>query len=175
MTRGTFAEFLVQCALHSGGFDALSQVTTGIEAYDFDGPDIFDGKGRRSSRIEVQSTTSLQLNSPETVEALPDAELKFSIKKARDWSSEDPTPHRNNDLYVFCHFTALSKDDNMLDMKFWDFYVLTTFRIEEDKSLSRQKNISVWRLKKLGIPKQSFDTLYEEVMRVVEEISERNA
>ena len=67
MTRGSFAEFLVQCALTEGGFNALGDdaVKTGVEAYDIDGPKIMTPQGKRPSRIEVKSAASIQVDTPD--------------------------------------------------------------------------------------------------------------
>ncbi len=166
MNRGGFAEFIVQSAMSYHGFDALSQEMTGIEAYDVIGPDIITPAGTRQSRIEVKSAASVQIDTPDDKEtiSLPDTQLKFSIRKAIDWSAGDEIPRRNNDLYVFCHYTAQHKNDNMLDLHFWDFYVITTAKIEADPSLSKQNTISVYRLKKLGVPRIGFSELYDAII-----------
>ena len=173
MTRGTFAEFLVKCALMYGGYDTFMQEKTGIEAWDIDGPPLTAADGRRKSRIEVKSTASIQMNTPDAKEPirLKDTQLQFSIKRAIDFENVEAGANHNNDLYVFAHYTAEYKACNMLDLRFWEFYVYPTFKIDEDKQLSKQKSISVYRLKKLGVPEQSFDTLYAEIMRTIEEIS----
>ncbi len=87
MTRGSFAEFLVRCAMNENGFDALSQVKTGVEPWDIDGPDIITKNGKRASRIEVKSTASIQYDTPDEKEPieLKDTQLTFSIKPAIDF------------------------------------------------------------------------------------------
>ena len=165
VNRGSFAEFLVQCALTDGGFDALHQDKTGMEAWDIDGPEITvrDPEGNpsvRRSRIEVKSCASLQHSSPDTVEPKHDDQLSFGIRKAVDFDSDDNTPRRNNDLYVFCHFTALSKSDNILDLGFWDFYVCPTYLIDNDSFLADRKSVSLWRLKKMGLRRCSYESLF---------------
>ncbi len=52
----------------------------------------------------------------------------------------------------------------MLDLKHWDFYVLSTARIEADPSLSKQKTISLYRLNKLGVPRCGFGELYDAII-----------
>lgn len=173
MTRGTFAEFLVKCALMYEGYDTFMQEKTGIEAWDIDGPPLTAADGRRKSRIEVKSAASIQMNTPDEKEPLrlKDTQLQFSIKRALDWTNVEAGINHNNDLYVFAHYTAEYKACNMLDLRFWEFYVYPTFKIDEDSKLSKQKSISVYRLKKLGVQAQTFDTLYTEIMRTIEEIS----
>lgn len=173
MNRGSFAEFLVRCALMENGYDALSQYKTGVEAWDIDGPSIIGKDGNRRCRIEVKSTASVQYNTPDSKEPirLDDTKLTFSIRPAIDWNHEERGKNRNNDLYIFAHYTAEYKASNMLDLRFWDFYVLPTFIIEEDKSLSAQKTISVYRLKKLGLSPACFPDLYAEIMSSIDAIS----
>jgi len=162
MTRGSFAEFLVICALEEHGFHALEQIKSGVEAWDIDGPDIKTPSGVRMSRIEVKSAASVQIDTPDEKEpiSLPATQLKFSIRKAIDWKHEELGKRRNNDIYVFCHYKATRKADNMLDVGLWDFYVLPTWRIESDPSLSQQSSISVYRLNKIGVMPVGFESLY---------------
>ena len=86
-------------------------------------------------------------------------------------------PLRNNDLYVFAHYKATRKSDNMLDLSFWDFYVYPTFKINEniDTSLSDQKTISLRRLQMIGVPCVSFSELYNQILKVLDEISQHGA
>lgn len=171
VTRGSFAEFVVQCALTDGGFDALHQEKTGMEAWDIDGPEIY-APDLRPSRIEVKSCASLQYNSSYVVERKQDSQLSFSIRKATDFSGSDDKKRRNNDLYVFCHYTALSKSDNILDLKFWDFYVCPTYRIDNDDFLKDRNSVSLWRLKHMGLQKCSFSSLYGCITDVLTEIED---
>ena len=166
MNRGGFAEFIVQSALTYRGANALSQEKNGTEPWDIDGPMIITPDGKRCSRIEVKSAASVQIDTPDEKEpiSLPDTQITFSIRKAIDWSAGDEIPRHNNELYVFCHYTATRKNDNMLDLSFWDFYVMSTARIEADPSLSQQKTISLYRLKKLGIPRVGFSDLYDTIL-----------
>lgn len=181
MTRGSFAEFLVQCALTEGGFNALGDdaVKTGVEAYDIDGPEIMTPQGKRPSRIEVKSAASIQVDTPDEKEplSLPASRLVFSIRPAIDWSSGSEEKKRNNDLYVFAHYKATRKSDNMLDLSFWDFYVYPTFKINEniDTSLSDQKTVSLRRLQMIGVPCVSFSDLYNQILKVLDEISQHGA
>lgn len=173
MTRGSFAEFIVQCALDQGGFDAFSEIMTGVEPYDITGPIIPSLK--RKARIEVKSASSVQIDTPDEKEpiSLKDSQLTFSIRRAIDWQAGDEIARHNNDLYVFCHYTAKHKRDYMLDLKYWDFYVLPTFRIEQDPSLSKQNTISVYRLKKIGLQPCGFEELYDQIMKALAEIPDK--
>lgn len=148
----------------------------GVEAWDIDGPEIYTPDGLRMSRIEVKSAASVQIDTPDEKEPIscPPSRLVFSIRKAINWKGKDEIPRHNNDLYVFCHYTAQRKSDDMLDLKWWDFYVYPTFKIDEDTDtkLSDQKTISLRRLQMIGISKVSFAELYDEIMRCLDEISE---
>lgn len=174
MTRGSFAEFLVICAMEEHGFHALEQIKNGVEPWDIDGPNIKTPDGVRASRIEVKSTASVQVDTPDEKEpiSLPDTRLTFSIRKATDWKHEELGKRRNNDIYVFCHYKAARKSDNMLDVGLWDFYLLPTWRIESDPALEKQNTISVYRLKKMGVKPVSFEALYVAIsdgLKTVEE------
>lgn len=177
MTRGSFAEFLVRCALDENGIPALSDeaLQTGVDPYDIDGPMIDTPNGRRPARIEVKSTASVQIDTPDEKEpiSLPPNQLRFSIKKAINWKHPDASPQHNNDLYVFAHYKATRKTDNMLDLSFWEFYVYPTFKIDEDTdtNLSKQNTISVRRLQKIGVPSVSFRGLFPQIQKVLGEIS----
>ena len=173
MTRGSFAEFVVKCCMQESGFNALSQLKNGTELWDIDGPDITMPEGVRPSRIEVKCTASIQLDTPPEQEpiSLPDSKLRFGTKRASNPNSKDPTPHHNNDLYVFCHYKGKTKDDDMFDLSLWDFYVMPTYMIREDSSLCEATGVSLYKVKKLGISVHSFQTLYAEIIRVLQDVS----
>ena len=128
MNRGTFAEYIVRCALIEGGFIPPDEST------------------------------------------LPDSKLVFSIKPAIDWDTNEKGRH--NDLYVFCHYKATSKAQNILDMGLWDFYVYPTFKIDSDLKLKEKNSISLYRIKKLGVMQVSFDALNDEIVRQISIVSE---
>lgn len=71
VTRGGFAEYLVLCALSKVMPDALTQVKNGMEEFDIDGPILELPGGKRRSRIEVKSTASVQLDTPDEKEPKP--------------------------------------------------------------------------------------------------------
>lgn len=52
MQRGTFAEFIVRCALEDGNIPTRSETGTGTEPYDLEGPITNTGK---AARVEVKS------------------------------------------------------------------------------------------------------------------------
>ncbi len=177
MTRGGFAEFIVQCAMHMGGFDAFKEVKNGMELYDLDGPII--PSQNRTSKIEVKSAAAVQIDTREDADLsnYSHSKLNFSIKShyKEDGKHKIRLP-RESDLYVFAHYKAAKKSDNMLDMKNWDFYVYPTYKIEENTqtNISEQKTISLTRIEEIKIPKQSFDSLYAEILNVIKDISDHS-
>lgn len=176
MTRGSFAEFLVQCAMNEGGYNAFRDdfIKTGVEPFDINGPEIITPHGKRASRIEVKSAASIQHNTPDKKEplTLPASRLVFSIRPAIDWKSGSEKPQRNNDLYVFAHYKAKRKTDDILDLSFWEFYVYPTYKIDGDASgLAKQNSISIYRLQTLKVPCVSFNELYKEIKKVTDDIT----
>lgn len=172
--RGGFAEFIVQCALDMGGFKCIDDMMSGMEAWDLNGPELTINGVKRPCRIEVKSCASVQLNTPDENEpiSLPPTRLTFSIERKIDWASGSEEKHHNNDLYVFCHYKAVRKSDNILDLDLWDFYVFPTYRIREDKSLANQKTISVWRLGYLGVQPVAFDGSFASIMQTIKAVEE---
>ena len=177
MTRGSFAEFLVSSAMEEHGFHAQGQVMNGTEPWDIDGPEIQTPDGKRMSRIEVKSTASVQIDTPDEKEpiSLPDSQLTFSIRRAIDWNRPKLGPQRHSDVYVFCHYKATRKSDNMLDVGLWDFYVLPTWRIVSDPSLEKQSTISVYRLKRIGVKPVGFENLYDAIVAGLRSVEEQPA
>ena len=171
MNRGTFAEYIVRCALAEGGFVPTDEANGSIRVWDITGPEIPSTAAQ--ARIEVKSAASIQSDTPDEKEplSLPDAKIVFSIKPAIDWSKEKEGARRNNDLYVFCHYKAERKQQNILDMGLWDFYVYPTFKIENDPKLKGKNSISLYRIKKLGVRPVSFDMVYDEIMNQINLIS----
>lgn len=187
MTRGAFAEFVVRSALEYGGFPPDREMQTGVEPYDLNGPKVFAKRMTKDGwkmgwfehcRIEIKSTASVQHNTPDEKEpiSLAPSRITFGIGKRIDWELPDELQdkRRNSDLYVFCHYTAERKTDNILDLSYWDFYVYPTYKIDNDidTKLSDQKTISLRRLQMIGVKKCSFAELYDEVLKTVDEISE---
>ena len=59
----------------------------------------------------------------------------------------------------------------MLNLDFWDFYVLPTYRIDNDPSLSSQKTISLGRLKRMRLEKIGFNELANGIYTCIDDIS----
>lgn len=171
MNRGTFAEFIVRCALHNGGFNALSEFNGTIDAFDITGPII--PSLNRSSRIEVKSASFVQSGTQPEQEpvSLPDSRLRFDIRKKTNPKDDPRIEKRNNDLYVFCIYGANYVTDNILDLKYWRFLVLPTFKIDGNSKYECKNSISAFRLKKLGAVSCDFTGLYETILKALSEIS----
>lgn len=144
--RGVMAEFIVASSF-SVALSQISQMRTDWLPYDLTSP-----TGRR---IEVKSAAYIQSWTPENVYS----QIKFDIGKKLAWdgTSYASIPDRNCDLYVFCVFTALTKDIPVLNLDYWDFYVLPTSVLNE--RVPEQKSIVLSSLLKLEPVKTDFEGL----------------
>lgn len=140
--RGVMAEFLVYSSI--GFTPPTSQMRTNWLPYDVTSP-----SGRR---IEVKSAAYIQSWTPEDVYS----KINFDIGKKLAWDGATYASEakRNCDLYVFCVFTALTRDVSMLNLDYWDFYVLPTSVLNE--KVPDQKRIALSSMLKLGPIKTDF-------------------
>lgn len=142
--RGVMAEFLVYSSLRST--PPPTQMRENWVPYDVTSP-----SGRR---IEVKSAAYIQAWTPENIFA----QIRFDIGKKLAWDNETASysseAKRNCDLYVFCLFTAMTKDISLLDLDYWDFYVLPTSVLNE--KVPDQKGIALSSLLKLGPVKTDY-------------------
>ena len=167
MQRGTFAEFIVHCALLEGGIDTAEERNTTTQPYDLDGP-IVPATGKKS-RLEVKCAAFVQLWDIKH----PDR-ANFTIRPAvmpdEDGDFKDDAPRqRNNDIYVFCVYTATTKTANILDLSWWEFYVVPTYKIDTDPHLKTQKTISLTSVRELTTP-VSFSSLCNTIKSSCDEI-----
>ena len=174
VNRGSVAEFIVKSAMESNGFPRDEEISTGVEPYDLIGPMIESLD--RNAHIEIKCTALIQPTS-NAEDIIDRRTAKFGISPASlpgkpGFDNEPIVKQRNNDLYVFCLFAGTPENYNVLDVSLWEFYVLPTYEINESKILNPQKTISIARLDELGIPKQSFETLYEEILNAIKHISD---
>lgn len=128
--RAVFAEYVVKMALELGGCRVNRGVRSAFEPYDLLGPNI----GSKPSKLEVKSAATVQVWSPRG------NRISFSIAPARipeergDYRDDAPI-QRNSGIYVFCIYDPRSKngtlysDANVLNMKFWRFYICPTFQL----------------------------------------------
>ena len=79
--------------------------------------------------LPVKSSAYLQAWTPEDVFS----QISFDIAKKFAWDGATyaSMAMRNSDLYVFCVFTARTRDVSILDLDYWDFYVLPTSVLNE--------------------------------------------
>lgn len=144
--RGVLAEFLVQKSL-GVATPPVSQMRIDWMPFDLSSP-----SGRR---IEVKSAAYLQSWTTDFY-----SKILFDIAPKHSWQPEQgysADAIRPSDLYVFCVYTALSKDQSILDLDLWDFYVLPTSIL--DAELPKQKKISLGSLSKLKPTKCDFFSL----------------
>jgi hypothetical protein len=135
--RGMFAEFLVGAAL-----DAVENVRpTGREGFDVHYGD---------QKIEVKASAYIE---SQHQDAPPD--IRFGIGESEGGDPE-PDTHgaertRAADCYVFCLFSDRDQNAaNVLDMNRWEFYVLSTQRINEE--LGSQKSVGLSRIQEMTGP-----------------------
>jgi len=149
--RGVMAEFLVSSSFNKGNTPPDTQMRTNWLPYDVTSP-----TGRR---IEVKSAAYIQSWTPEDVFS----KIVFDIGKKVAWDGTTyaSEPKRNCDLYVFCVFTALTRDISVLNLDYWDFYVLPTSVLNE--KVSEQKSIVLSSLLKLEPIKTDFAELAETI------------
>lgn len=143
--RGVLAEFLVFTAM--GYTPPRTQMRIDWSPFDLTSP-----TGRR---IEVKSAAFLQ-----SWEQDYHSKILFDIAPKHAWSPTDgyaPEAKRTSDLYVFCLYTALSKEQSVLNLDLWEFYVLPTSVLDREKPA--QKTISLPSLLKLGPVKTDFSNL----------------
>lgn len=113
--------------------------------------DLTSPSGRR---IEVKSAAYLQ-----SWDGDP-SKIIFSIAPRRAWYPDagyEPYAARHSDLYVFCVYTAQNRDQSILDLDLWDFYVLPTAVLNRERPT--QKTISLGSLDSLNPIVTNFSNL----------------
>lgn len=114
----------------------------------------FDITSPSGRRIEVKSAAYIQAWTPENVFA----QIRFDIGKKLAWNNDTAAfsskAERNCDLYVFCLFTAKTRDVSLLNLDYWDFYVLPTSVLNE--KMTDQKSIALSSLLKLDPVKTDY-------------------
>lgn len=147
--RGVMAEFLVYSSLKSEYPFHRTQMRENWLPFDVTSP-----SGRK---IEVKSAAYIQAWTPENIFA----QIRFDIGKKLAWDNATATSatvaKRNCDLYVFCLFTAKTKDVSLLNLDYWDFYVLPTSVLDE--KVPDQKGITLSSLLKLEPIKTDYAVL----------------
>ena len=157
-TRALLAEYYVRCAL--GCDHELAQDREYVDILLEDG-----------GTIEVKTSAYLQ---PVRGGELKRTSPRFDIKeKTWAWSNElsdwkqSEAPKRWADCYVFC----LENADNPaaydpLNLSQWEFFVLSTSRIDE--TFGRQKTVAIGRLRQEGFRSVAFSDLASEISKIMQ-------
>ena len=155
VNRGAFAEFIVLEAMNnqSGITPPRTNFRVSMDAYDLLSPD--------GIRVEVKSSAYIQ-----AWESEHPARISFRIAPAKSLDSSgnysaDSQYCRHSDVYVFCVWTAMSREQNILDLSLWDFYVIATTRL--DQKVPNQKTITFQSLLSLQPRKVDYFGLYEAI------------
>jgi len=146
--RGTLAEFIVATAMEID----LSCVREEWDAYDFE--------TNEGIKIEVKTSAFLQ-----TWLQKEYSKIKFSIKPAFSWNAEtnetSEIKSRPSNVYVFCLLKHKDKKTvNPLILDQWDFYVISTKKINE--IFGNQSSIQLNSLQKI-IKSISYNELKEKI------------
>ena len=135
--RGPLAEFIVARALNTN-----EKVRNDWEAYDL--------KTKTGIRVEVKSSAYLQSWNQQNKSPRP----TFNIRKVKEWSPYtnrySKESGRHSDVYVFCllSFQGDKRDLNPLDLKQWEFYVVSTAQLNQE--LGDRKTITLARVQNLS-------------------------
>lgn len=142
--RGVLGEFLVYSSLFC---PCGSQSRVDWTPYD-----VLSSTGRR---IEVKTAAYLQ-----SWEADYYSRILFDIAPKRSWNPSDgysAEASRHSDLYVFCLYTATSREQSILDLDLWEFYLLPTAVLDREKPT--QKSIGLQSLLLLSPVKTGYSGL----------------
>lgn len=140
--RGVMAEFLVYSSL-KGAIPPRAQMRVNWLPFDVTSP-----SGRR---IEVKSAAYLQSWTTD----FP-SQIQYDIAPKLAWNGHSYASEakRNCDIFVFCLYTALTCDKSILDLDYWEFYVLPTSVL--GTNIPTQKKISLSSLLKLEPAKTDY-------------------
>ena len=157
--RGTFAEYLVACAL-----GVQNQVRITWNRYDLISPE--------GITIEVKASGYIQM-----WEQTNRSSLSFGIQPTIGWDSKtnryDTERIRQSQIYVFCvHKHSDQETVNPLEINQWDFYLLPT-RILNEK-VGPQKRITLSALIKIGAEICAYENLHARIVALGKPDSSRN-
>ena len=155
VNRGAFAEFVVREAMNTQcrNTPPRTDFRVSMDAYDLLSPD--------GIRVEVKSSAYIQ-----SWESEHPARISFRIAPAKALDefgnySVNSKYARHSDVYVFGVWTAMSREQNILDLALWDFYVLSTKIL--DQKVPNQKTITFPSLLSLEPKKVDYFGLYEAI------------
>ena len=146
--RGAVAEYLVACAL---GIDKDSRVSWGS----------YDLTLKNGITIEVKTSGYLQTWGQKEI-----SNIQFNISEKLEWNPVTnefgDIKKRHANVYVFCVHKHTDQDTvNPLDVVQWDFYVLPTKKLNQEKK--SQKIITLSGLIKLEAKKCDYKNLSNEI------------
>lgn len=153
--RGVLAEYIVGKAL-----GALREPRVEWDACDMTTDDGF--------RVEVKSSAYLQ-----SWQQKKPSTIRFDIGEKRAWESQTndytASPVRMADIYVFCVFTARSREQaDPLALNQWFFLVCSTRLLNE--RLGGQKTVGLAPLEQMGLSRVPYEALARSVQAVRTEI-----
>lgn len=134
--RSVLAEFIIATSLEVPGLD-IGRTHLSQKSYDILTEDGY--------KVEVKSAAYVQSLDSEH----PDC-ITFGIaplKTASEIEKNDIPHHRHSDVFIFCIYKAVKKDDSPLNLDLWDFYILPTKVLDEKKPT--QKTITLPSLMQL--------------------------
>lgn len=154
--RGVLAEYIVAKAI-----DAMNPIRIEWDAYD-----LITEEG---IKVEVKSSAYLQ-----SWRQVSPSKIIFDIKPTKAWNSEtnemDSETKRQSDVYVFC--LLKNKDRVTIDplkIDQWEFYVLSTERLNAEKGA--QKSIGLSSLLKLKPMITDYNGIKRAVLYAVKNIN----
>ena len=142
VNRGAFAEFVVREAMNTQCRNTPpEQIFVYLDAYDLLSPD--------GIRVEVKSSAYIQ-----AWESEHPARISFRIAPAKSLTHPQLLSRFSilpgaSDVYVFCVWTTMSREQNMPDLSLWDFYVIATKTL--DQKVPNQKTITFQSLLSLQL------------------------
>jgi len=142
--RGVFAEYLVGCAVGSVSKCRIEW-------------DKFDLKTKEGISVEVKSSAYIQAWDQQKI-----SDLRFDIRETIGIDGvtnvSESVKKRQAEVYVFCVHKHKDQDTiNSLDLKQWDFYVLSTKVLNE--AVSSQKSIGLQKLLAIGAVRTEYQYL----------------
>ena len=150
--RGTFAEYLVACALDIHSKERISW-------------DKYDLLSNRGVAIEVKTSGYLQSWEQKSL-----SKPVFGIRPTYGWDSKsntyEPVQKRQADIYVFClHKHVDPATINPLQISQWEFYLMSTAKL--NKTFPSQKTVSLSALLKAGAELCPYDRLSTRIHELV--------
>lgn len=148
--RGLLAEYIVACAL---GLTDEGRVEW----------DKYDLKTKDGISVEIKTSGYIQTWGQKKLST-----LQFGIRETFELNIETneyaKVAKRQADVYVFCvHKHKDQETINPLDLRQWEFYVLSTKDLNE--KVGNQKSIGLGRLMEIGAVKSSFEHLLETIRK----------